>query len=168
MTRYVNELSSLPTRIIDGLSGLARSISYVFRSFSPVMLPAANVGATSATRKNWPRKNRSNSLRATPELTCRVASGPARPVEVDQRPEERPRRRTGARTRGASAGSPAARGSGRGFRGRTWGFRVKVARSMRLFDRTHFREFVGDLLLMLIQRLRTPLGPDDDRFRPKV
>src|SRR3954454_11644404 len=33
------------------------------------MLPAANVGATSATRKNCPRKNRLNSRCAAPELT---------------------------------------------------------------------------------------------------
>ena len=52
------------------------------------MLPAANVGATSATRKNWPRKKRSNSRRATPELTCRRPVLARRPVEVDQRAEE--------------------------------------------------------------------------------
>ena len=53
------------------------------------MLPAAKVGATSATRKNWPRKNRSNSRCATARTDLRDAPRAGRPGEIDDHAEER-------------------------------------------------------------------------------
>ena len=46
-----------PKVIADGRNGLASSISYVLRSFSPVMVAAAKLGAISEAKTYCPKKN---------------------------------------------------------------------------------------------------------------
>jgi thioredoxin reductase (NADPH) len=53
-----SDASSLPITIAPGRSGLAKSISYVLRSFSPVIVPAAKLGAISDANTYCPRKNK--------------------------------------------------------------------------------------------------------------
>ncbi len=57
--------------IAPGLNGLAKSISYVRRSFSPVIVPAAKLGAISASKTYWPRKKRLTNCLASAGLVVK-------------------------------------------------------------------------------------------------
>ncbi len=57
-----------------GWIGLASSISYVLRSFSLVIDPAANVGAISDASTYCPRKNNSTSRRDACGLVMSIFS----------------------------------------------------------------------------------------------
>ena len=61
--RWASEATSFPNTIADGRNGLASSISYVLRSFSPVIDPEAKLGAIIDARTYCPTKNKSTSLR---------------------------------------------------------------------------------------------------------
>src|SRR5438128_1367695 len=58
IAKWASEASNLPNTIAAGRSGLARSISYVLRSFSPVSEPAAKLGDIRAANKYCPKKKR--------------------------------------------------------------------------------------------------------------
>ena len=63
--RWHKAAASLPVTIACGRMGLASSISYVCRSFSPLIEPAAKLGTISDMSTYWPRKNQLTNCRAS-------------------------------------------------------------------------------------------------------
>ena len=60
-----------PITIAAGLSGLASNISSVARSFSPVIAPAAKLGAISEAMTYCPKKNKLTNRRAESGLVVK-------------------------------------------------------------------------------------------------
>ena len=90
--RCVSDATSLPSTIAAGRSGLASSISYVLRSFSPVIEPAAKLGAIIDASTNWPDEEQIHQpLRLLHAGAARRQIEPRilRPGEINHRAQQR-------------------------------------------------------------------------------
>ena len=74
---WASEATSFPKTIASGRKGLASNISYVLRSFSPVIDPEAKLGTIIEASTYCPTKKRSTS--------CFVAFAAAEPLVMSSR-----------------------------------------------------------------------------------